>query len=545
MKEKLNLSDGINLWNITFAKKRINLLNAPPSCGKSFFIYNFLLKDPVRYLKGIKSYYVNTIYLVDTNALKEGTLEEIAKIKLAIKDSDRPEDILLYENLKSLKVMTYSAFGKFRIKRDMKGYIIICDEFQNNFDYTKFNNNDGVFEGEYIDILKKWNTISKTNYVIALSGTDSDIFRSQFFKKFDINIKPLISATRYKKLKSYNYKPLFTNNIYNIIKQYDFKIVEGKVLIFVKYRRDIASIQQILKAQGVSSIGIWSKNNSHKMNSEQLRVRNILLKENHLPKEYKVVILTSAYETGINLENIKDQDGNLIYNEVQTIFILCDTFNMAYQMRFRIRHDIKELYIALCTNHYTTAYEKVEDDLKLLDGLFVAKHPIYENTKIIYNSENDLYTEGNNLVKVQDFCNFEIPNKFIATAFKPKLKQELKQIYDGYIPLQQTIRKSDTTSYTDIFANLINRGYSLEISPNKELLLFKSSNPNNIKLYELFTSNLGIKLGASDKQLLCELLDCNIDTKTVNNKLKEINFPYQINSVPIHGKRYWIPVRVA
>ena len=43
--KQITLSNAIEEFNITFKRGQISVLNAPPSSGKSYFIYKKFLKD--------------------------------------------------------------------------------------------------------------------------------------------------------------------------------------------------------------------------------------------------------------------------------------------------------------------------------------------------------------------------------------------------------------------------------------------------------------------------------------------------------------------
>ena len=68
--KQITLSNAIKEFNITFKKGRVSVLNAPPSSGKSYFIYKKFLKDLKKYLIDYKGH-SKIYYLVDTTTLQE------------------------------------------------------------------------------------------------------------------------------------------------------------------------------------------------------------------------------------------------------------------------------------------------------------------------------------------------------------------------------------------------------------------------------------------------------------------------------------------
>ena len=53
-REKLRLTDAMNKKEKEFEKGVLNILNAPPACGKTTYIFNEFLNNTTKYIKGVE-----------------------------------------------------------------------------------------------------------------------------------------------------------------------------------------------------------------------------------------------------------------------------------------------------------------------------------------------------------------------------------------------------------------------------------------------------------------------------------------------------------
>lgn len=80
---------------------------------------------------------------------------------------------------------------------------------------------------------------------------------------------------------------------------------------------------------------LWSPNNERKMNEEQLRVLESLLKHERIPEDIDLLINNAAYEASINIHN----------EDFRVVIIHTSSTDVQVQVRGRLRHDIDKLYI--------------------------------------------------------------------------------------------------------------------------------------------------------------------------------------------------------
>lgn len=127
-REKLRLTDAMIKFEKEFEKGVLNILNAPPACGKTTYIFNEFLNNTTKYIKGVeenKMYnYCNRLgkilYLCDTSMLKDSVANEnrdIAKVfgKGSIVEAKDFNSLkkLASEDNGTIKIMTYASFGWF------------------------------------------------------------------------------------------------------------------------------------------------------------------------------------------------------------------------------------------------------------------------------------------------------------------------------------------------------------------------------------------------------------------------------------------------
>ena len=86
----------------------------------------------------------------------------------------------------------------------------------------------------------------------------------------------------------------------------------------------------------IKAIGLWSTNNSsNEMTEEQILCRKSIIETGMIPDDIDVIIINSAYETGIN---IKD-------SRIETVVVNSVDLDTQIQARGRVRKDIANLYL--------------------------------------------------------------------------------------------------------------------------------------------------------------------------------------------------------
>lgn len=337
------------LWkqdNFQLSKGVINMVISPVGSGKTYFVFNEIIKN--------YSNLNRIIYLVDTNNLKEAI----------IKDKEYFENVMVYkknivENFRNIlssenkiTVMTYSQFG-YLLKQDENIFdsidLIICDEAHNLIKYS--NKFDRLVENEedkvYLNTIKKLKELSATKDVIFLTATHKSIKKHFEFKDIGMHVFDYSNDSRIRRLTEHNVS--YFNNYKNLITL--FKSFNGffngeKALIYTDrietVKEMVAALSNITikswstgNEKKVKAIGLWSTNSDKEMNNEQLIVRKSILETGFIPDNIDILIINSAYETGIN---IKDE-------RIETVVINSIDYDTQIQARGRVRKNIVNLYL--------------------------------------------------------------------------------------------------------------------------------------------------------------------------------------------------------
>lgn len=460
IKEKsLRLSDAMNLYNKKFKVGVLNLLNAPPCCGKTTFITTDFLKNTTKYIEGVAenkdlSYekrLSKILYVCDTRMLMDSVIYEsnsnnkeimtkFGKGSIIEAKSFNSLRKILSEDNGSIKVMSYSTLGYY-IKQDKKIIldnfnIILADEIQNLFNYSKRYNSainekgEKIFtDGEYVSLIDSLNEISKKILLVGLSGTVNSIydFRKQF--NIDLNLRNIFTEDERKTLYTHNFEPNYTNCIFNQIKSLDYDKVKEcgvKLFIYTKTIRQSENYKKWFEMKGLNAEWLCSVNNRKEiinkdedgkeviekvktMNDNQIRIRDRLLygtdengkNKGTLPDDLDVLIVNSGYETG----------WNLIDERIQICF--CDTSNHEEQQqaRNRVRHNILTLW---CLH---TLYNE--------DGIVLD----YNNYGDLVEREKQIGTSRYTYVYVFEGKMKALENKYIGIKLDKKLKDEIKLLY--------------------------------------------------------------------------------------------------------------------
>ncbi|MDU7364273.1 MULTISPECIES: DEAD/DEAH box helicase family protein [Clostridium] len=484
--KSLRLSDAMKIYNKKFKVGVLNLLNAPPCCGKTTFITTDFLKNTTKYIEGVNenknlSYekrLSKILYVCDTRMLMDSVMSEsnsknneiMTKFgKGSIIEAKSFNDLtkILSEDNGSIKVMSYSTLGYY-IKKNKKAIInnfniILADEIQNLFKYSKrYNseineNGEKIFtDGEYVSLIDNLNEISKKILFIGLSGTVNSIYEFQKQFNIDLNLRNIFTTDERKTLYTHNFEPEYTNCIFNQIKSLNYNKVKeygAKLFIYTRTIRQSENYKKWFEMNGLKAEWLCSVNNKKEvinkdengeeiienvktMNNNQLGIRDRLLygtDENEkdkgtLPDDLDVLIVNSGYETG----------WNLIDERVQICF--CDTSNHEEQeqARNRIRHNILKLW---CLHTF------YNEDGVVLD---------YNNFGDSIEREIQIDTSRSTYVYVCEGRMKELDNKYIGIKLDKKLKDEIKFLYG--------IRGSDDkeVTWTTVKRDLLKLGYEVK-----------------------------------------------------------------------------------
>lgn len=336
------------LWkkdNFHFSKGVINMVISPVGSGKTYFVFNEIIKN--------YSNLNRIIYLVDTNNLKEAI----------IKDKEYFENVMIYEkdvvknfrNILSsenkITVMTYSQFGHL-LKQDENIFdsidLIICDEahnlikYSNKFDHLVENEEDKV----YLKTIKKLKELSATKDVIFLTATHKSVKKHFELKDTGMHVFDYSNDIRIRRLKedfSYSFKSI--KNMKMHLEAFNGFIDGEKCLIYTDKITSIKAIKEMVESieikfnnrtiRNLKAVGLWSTNSDKEMDIEQLKTRKSILETGLIPEGIDVLIINSAYETGIN---IKDE-------AIELVVVNCVNLDTQIQARGRVRKDIKAFYV--------------------------------------------------------------------------------------------------------------------------------------------------------------------------------------------------------
>ena len=479
IKRKINnlrLSEAMEEFNIIFKKGQINILNTPPASGKSYFIYKKFLKDLKKYLEGFNTEYPTIYYLVDTTTLKDAIENELEN-----------------EGIKNIKLMTYAKFSK---NLNIENSIIICDEYQNLYNYLRYNWNkkEECYEGCYIDIIKNLNNLCVYNWIIGLSGTDFDIYNKKLPDGIKVNNKNMFTEAERKYLKTYNYEPIYVNCIFNYIKSVNWSKKKDKVLLNTRTIKQAKKYKSFFDMIGVNCEWICSiraeKEEEWKgydslteqqkemvdcglatvqelmgkveekdgklvkkkkvMTKTQEQLRKYVIDNKEFPKDLQVLIVNGAYETGWNLESEKGQK-----NLIQTVII--DNTNIGYcmQSRYRVRHDIETL-ILLCT-HYEQGWEEDDNNYYVLNR---NQYGEYKEGDYMINNETGI------VQKVRDYRDtiIDLPDNFLGVKLNTKMKNEIVDLV-GKLPLGKKDTEKEV-NWKNTQKDLEFSGYIIDITKN-------------------------------------------------------------------------------
>lgn len=324
-------------------KNTLNLLVSPCGTGKTTWFFNDVcLKYERRKI----------IYLVDTNMLEDQMLYEHKEFNVIAEYNPKWRKQILssaFHQDNRVRVMTYHTFGyllKLFPEIIDQLDLIFVDEVHNLIKYTNYEINgirDKASEGfsSYEDLLQATTHLQPCNRlvymlpdisqkvdVVMATATPNRVYN---FKHFEGKFKQIIYD---RDIEGYYTTHTRTfSNIKNVYEGIKIAWEQGnKILI---YSRTIASCEQIeeeLSKRGMNSICLWSMNQTKDkaMSDHQKEVRKYLIKNRKLPEPYDVLIVTSAYETGWNIE---DETMQICYvNSVEE--------DVIEQVRGRIRNNI-------------------------------------------------------------------------------------------------------------------------------------------------------------------------------------------------------------
>ena len=383
---------------IELSKDKNNLLISPIGCGKTHYAINVLSQDK------------RVIYLCDNSNLKTQLLEH-----------DRTQstyDNKLFQGFSKteITVMTYKEFGR-RVKYDVNDeYIntfdlIIADEIHSLVEYMGFNND--------VELAHALRFLLSLHKIPIIMMTATEYYLTKLMKDYpnlydNFNV---IDLSDNKEIRRYGeLRREYINHFSQIkthLKAYEtgFKYLNMKCLIYTKKIEDMEKLNDICEELELKPICIWSINNQRKLNDEQNKVREHLLKEYELLDPYNVLIINKSSETGIN---IHDEDMKLcLVNSTNPTEIT--------QARGRIRHDVDLLVVR--TNSNKLPKTKLTVDDKYLNE-YISKDEVY---KLI--ARYDIKNERGKLIGLRAFIDTLRNSGYRITSKRKRVKGQQDMYY--------------------------------------------------------------------------------------------------------------------
>lgn len=310
-----------------------NLILAPVGSGKSYLIEKQLIP---------KNFKGKALYLTSNTALKDSLCPDDNELRK--KNASEGKSVRFFTSSNkskfgdkpySVHVMTYYEFGT-KVKMPHETFtddfeIIFCDEIHSLPKYLSYKNS---FE---LGIALYWLTQereNKTIYYFTATKESIDELEKQtpgYFQKAKVfNYLDRPDIRRYIANSTYYINHISQLRPHLRARLESFNYYGYKALAFTRLVGEQEKIKDIAELEGFKPIVLWSINRPEKMNEEQLRVRDILLRTGFIPEPYNMLIINGSMQEGWNL-----------YDDKVTLAIL-DTLDVTEQVQAlgRIRHDV-------------------------------------------------------------------------------------------------------------------------------------------------------------------------------------------------------------
>ena len=313
---------------VDFEKLRVdavNIIKSPTGSGKTYFALHALPEHC------IDTYY-KSLYLIDTINGKEQILRNYNTFP-ARRDwiNEVQQGGCAWESKdERVVIMTYALLGCILI--DDPNFCenftyIICDELHKLIDFKGYHKNPNqpnlcLYAKKGLERAVKNNTTT----VIALTATPKKVLLY-----FEANcFVPLIDQTL---LRQYETKKIIHFlSLKNLIKELN---INETGICYTGQVRTMLEFSKLAAAAGLKPICIWSlRCENHTMDEEQLRVRDVILKECKIPSEYNFLIINASCETSIKIKS-----------KVDYVIVNHTNEDIQTQVRGRVDHDLDTLYL--------------------------------------------------------------------------------------------------------------------------------------------------------------------------------------------------------
>lgn len=347
---------------ITYEQGKYNVVRTPCGSGKTYHCMN-VITNPYngQYGKryGLCNYY-RCLYVTDTSALRESIIESYKK------HTGRTE-----VSKHNLEVINYSQLGR-RIAKDGSDAIsetydyIFLDEIHQLFVYEdKFDTDDDHYYGIAISSLEDLARSNTT--LILLSATPEPLFDYLHHIKDERKINDIVPIGDLGQIKCYtnNYE-IPVHDVSNAIDEINLQQGD-KIFIFAHRIYELENIAELCEKRGWTVTMLWSMKHNYRhkqllkllddddlkenerfnlecelervkpMTEYQLEQRKKLIETGEFDTD--VIILNSAYESGINIENAYGSEQRTIH-----VVVSSTIEHEIIQARGRIRHNIACLW---------------------------------------------------------------------------------------------------------------------------------------------------------------------------------------------------------
>lgn len=274
-----------------------------------------------------------------TLALEFGKLGRV----LLLEDHTATVESIARKNAQNVEVMTYQKFGE-EIRRGINIFMwdyVICDEIHHlakPITIERANYKKMGFNSDITEALLKTNCSS----YIALNTINvlcDDI--NTIVLGMSATPNAFESATECRRLVSKSNKVEVSEDVYQLTENRRIafsspqtaknELTADKSLIFINSIDTAIKWCEDLREMGRSPQVLWSIHNKQKcMSGAQKVLRDYILVNEVLPEDVSDIIITEAYDTGINLKDPK----------IQTVIVYNSNEDTIEQVRGRVRHDI-------------------------------------------------------------------------------------------------------------------------------------------------------------------------------------------------------------
>lgn len=284
----------------------LNLIEAPCGAGKTEFIKRvlepFINEDD----------WQEILFLIDTKVGAE-------QLESTFRDTN-------------VTVMTYAKYANLVKNTPEKDHwnsynsVIVCDEFHNLIQWSKWGNND-IHNFAY-DVIFNKIYLEKVYMVIALSATPQKIKNA--FKSFQdvLHEVSLLDEPR-------SYESLNINYYDNLTMLLNKIEPTQKGIVYIPHIKQMIKYQELLEKKGLRVSSIWSlKNNDYHMTERQKEVREYIISHRKIPSDVDILLINKSCETSITING--HIDFMIVHSSEEDVQI---------QARGRYRNDLEQLYL--------------------------------------------------------------------------------------------------------------------------------------------------------------------------------------------------------